>query len=87
MKQVSDAELEALGLAPPPRPVVPRGLDKLPMRQRLQAVQVRAPRPRGGGGRPRRGVAGSCAGRLCAEWQPAHMPAACGAQLLAAYGP
>ena len=41
VKQSSDAELEALGLAPPPRPVVPKGLDKLPMRQRLHAVQVR----------------------------------------------
>lgn len=54
MKQCGDAELGELGLAPPPRPAVPRGLDKLPVQQRLQAVQVRAGgvyRPHGGGGR------------------------------------
>ncbi len=41
MKKCTLEELQELGLTAPARPVVPKGLDKLPDKQRLQAVQVR----------------------------------------------
>ncbi|KAG1668633.1 hypothetical protein FOA52_002486 [Chlamydomonas sp. UWO 241] len=37
--QCSTAELSELGLGAPPKPLVPKGLEKLPMRARLAAVQ------------------------------------------------
>lgn len=42
VQQCSSQQLASLGLAPPPRPVVPKGLEKLALLQRLAAVQVGA---------------------------------------------
>jgi len=39
VKKCTTQELISLGLGAPNRPVVPKGLEKLPMRQRLQSVQ------------------------------------------------
>ena len=40
VRQCTTAELAALGLSAPARPSVPKSLEKLPMPQRLAAVQV-----------------------------------------------
>ncbi|GAX80038.1 hypothetical protein CEUSTIGMA_g7477.t1 [Chlamydomonas eustigma] len=39
VRQCSTQELQSLGLSAPPRPVVPKNLEKLPIRERLMSVQ------------------------------------------------
>ena len=43
IRQCETEELNALGLNAPQRPLVPKGLEKLPVPQRLQAIQVMRP--------------------------------------------
>ena len=51
VRQCTTMELADLGLSAPPRPVVPKGLEKLPIGQRLAAIQkVHAGPLKGGGG-------------------------------------